>query len=63
VFQPALGRVADVWSLGTGYIVSGALFLIQLPFVLRVKAMGLDADVVNQPSDSVVEVTPDPPTP
>jgi MFS family permease len=55
VFQPALGRVADVWSLGTGYIVSGVLFLFQLPFVLKVKAMGLDADVVSQPDKSSAE--------
>jgi MFS family permease len=61
VFQPALGRVADVWSLGTGYIVSGALFLFQLPFLLRVKAMGLEADAVGKPSDTLIEVPPDPP--
>ena len=55
VFQPALGRVADVWSLGIGYIVSGALFLLQLPFLFRVKAMGLDADVVSQPDQAPAE--------
>lgn len=49
VFQPALGRVADVWSLGTGYIVAGALYVIQLPFLFKVRAMGLDADVVSPP--------------
>lgn len=55
VFQPALGRVADVWSLGIGYMVSGALFLLQLPFLLRVKAMGLDADVVSHPDQAPAE--------
>jgi hypothetical protein len=47
--------------LGTGYIVSGALFLFQLPFLLRVKAMGLEADAVGRPSDTLIEVPPDPP--
>jgi len=46
VIQPALGRVADVYSLGTGYIVAGVLYVIRLPFVVAVKRMGLDADEV-----------------
>ena len=59
VSQPALGRVADVWSLGTGYIVAGVLFAFQLPFLARVKSMGLDADKV-QPLDSApVAAQPD----
>lgn len=44
VVQPALGRVADVWSLGVGYVVGGVIYLIQLPFVLGVRRLGLDAD-------------------
>lgn len=44
VSQPALGRVADIYSLGTGYIVAGVLYIAQLPFILRVRAMGLEAD-------------------
>jgi sugar phosphate permease len=46
VAQPALGRVADVYSLGTGYIVAGALYAIRLPFVVAVRRMKLDADIV-----------------
>jgi len=46
VSQPALGRVADVWSLGIGYIVAGALYVIRLPFVLAVRRMDLPADRV-----------------
>ncbi len=49
VAQPALGRVADVWSLGTGYVVAGILYAFQLPFLLRVRSMGLDADRVGGP--------------
>jgi MFS family permease len=48
VAQPALGRVADVWSLGVGYIVAGALYAIRLPFVIAVKRMGLEADRVKR---------------
>lgn len=44
VAQPALGRVADVWSLGVGYMVSGAIYVIQLPFVLAARRMRLEAD-------------------
>ena len=46
VAQPALGRVADVFSLGFAYVISGIVFLIQLPFVWAVRRMGLEADAV-----------------
>lgn len=44
VSQPLLGRVADIYSLGTGYLVAGVLYIAQLPFILKVKAMDLPAD-------------------
>lgn len=46
VFQPTLARVADVYSLGVGYVVAGCLYLVQFPFIWVVKRMGLPADVV-----------------
>jgi MFS family permease len=49
VSQPALGRVADVFSLGTGYVVAGILYAIRLPFVLAVRRMRLPADDVAAP--------------
>ena len=49
VFQPALGRVADVWSIGIGYVIAGVLFAVQLPFLVAVKAMKLDADRITAP--------------
>jgi MFS family permease len=55
VAQPALGRVADVYSLGIGYVVAGALYAIQLPFIWAVRKMGLPADRVARP---VVEPVP-----
>jgi hypothetical protein len=50
VAQPALGRVADVYSLGTGYVVAGALYALRLPFVIAVRRMRLPADTVLQPT-------------
>jgi len=52
VIQPALGRVADVYSLGLGYIVAGALSILQLPFIWTVRRMGLAADHVAEPAES-----------
>jgi MFS family permease len=52
VAQPALGRVADVYSLGVGYIVAGVVYAIRLPFVLAVRRMGLAADRVSPPASS-----------
>jgi MFS family permease len=46
VAQPALGRVADVFSLGAGYVVAGVVYAIGLPFILAVRKMRLPADLV-----------------
>jgi MFS family permease len=35
VSQPALGRVADVWGYGPSYMMSGAISVLALPFILR----------------------------
>lgn len=53
VAQPALGRVADVWSLGVGYAVAGVLYAGQLPFLWAVRRLGLDADRVQKPTDDL----------
>ena len=44
VIQPTLGKVADVYSLGVGYVVAGLLYVLKLPFVVAVRRMGLAAD-------------------
>ncbi|HUF14135.1 MAG TPA: MFS transporter, partial [Longimicrobiales bacterium] len=44
--QPALGKSADVWSLGVGYLMSAGLFALSVPFVVAVRRMGLAADRV-----------------
>jgi MFS family permease len=51
VAQPVLGRVADVYSLGLGYVLAGALYAVQLPFLWAVRRMRLPADSVVKPSD------------
>ena len=53
VSQPALARVADVYSLGVGYVVAGILYLAQFPFIWVVRRMGLGADEVVKPADVV----------
>lgn len=52
VAQPALGRVADVWSLGTGYVVAGALYAVRVPLLLGVR-------LLRQPADAIVPATTD----
>jgi len=52
VAQPALGRVADVYSLGIGYVVAGLIYVVQLPFLFAARKMGLPADRVRKPVDA-----------
>jgi MFS family permease len=52
VAQPALGKVADVWSLGIGYVVAGVLYAIRLPFILAVRRMDLPADHIEPLPDT-----------
>ncbi len=54
VSQPLLGRAADIYSLGTGYVIAGFLYLLQLPFILKVRGMNLPAD------QTAVDVEPSP---
>lgn len=44
IAQPALGRVADVYSLGFGYIVAGIVYSLRIPLVVALRRMGLAAD-------------------
>jgi hypothetical protein len=54
VVQPALGRVADVFSYGTGYIAAGAIYGLALPFMVAVRRMGLRADRLTDEPTPVV---------
>ena len=42
--QPALGKVADVWSYGTSYLVGGAIQVLALPFLLLSRRESAAAD-------------------
>ena len=53
VSQPALGRVADVYSLGLAYVVAGAAYIVQLPFLWALRRMRLPADRVARPLEAV----------
>jgi MFS family permease len=60
VAQPGLGKVADVWSYGTSYVVSAGIELLALPFVAlaRRERAALDRNGdgdVAEPSPSPVE--------
>jgi MFS family permease len=44
VVQPALGRVADVWSYGTSFAVGGVIQLVAIPLVLRSRRVSGAAD-------------------
>ena len=55
VTQPVLGKVADVYSLGIGYIVAGGIYVLGLPFMIAVRRMGLAADrATRQPQPPIV---------
>jgi len=49
VAQPALGRVADVYSFGLGYAVAGVLYALQIPFLWAARQLKLPADRVLKP--------------
>ena len=48
VLQPMLGRVADVWSYATSYLVGGAIELLALPFVLLARRQRVEADEIGK---------------
>ncbi|MEX0826213.1 MAG: MFS transporter [Acidimicrobiia bacterium] len=52
--QPTLGRVADVWSYGTSYVVGAAVQLMAVPFLLLARKQ-------NASSDTIGEDEPEPP--
>lgn len=46
VFQPLLGKVADVWSYPISYLFSGFITLASYPFILLVKREQTKADII-----------------
>lgn len=48
VFQPALGKVADVYSYSASYMVSGAISAFAVPFMLLAKKENAESDLIKK---------------
>jgi MFS family permease len=48
VFQPGLGKAADVYSYGTSYIIAGSIQLLALPFILLARKERAKGDTVEK---------------
>jgi MFS family permease len=46
VIQPALGKVADVWSYSASYLVAAGVHLLGVPFVVLARRTQASADPV-----------------
>ena len=46
VAQPALGRVADVWSYGASYVVSAAVQAAAIPFIAMARRENAASDPI-----------------
>lgn len=53
VIQPGLGKVADVWSYGISYLVSGAIQLMALPFIVLAKRENAASDPIEKGGPAV----------
>jgi len=51
VIQPALGRVADVWSYGTSYVVAAGVQAISIPFLALARRQDAVGDPIRTPGD------------
>lgn len=57
VFQPALGKVADVWGYPASYIVSGVFQLLALPFILLARREKASSDNIEKGEKPEVPVS------
>jgi MFS family permease len=48
VFQPALGKVADVWGYPASYIASAAIQLLALPFMVLALRVRAPSDIIQR---------------
>jgi len=48
VFQPVLGKVADVWSYSTSYVVGAGIELLALPFILLARRERAPSDPIRE---------------
>lgn len=54
VFQPGLGRVADVWSYGTSYVVAAGVQALAVPFLALARAQNAPGDPITDPGEGNV---------
>jgi MFS family permease len=52
--QPTLGRVADVWSYGTSYVVGAAVQVAAVPFLLLARRQNASSDTIAEESAAEV---------
>lgn len=50
VFQPALGKAADVWSYAASYVVSAGIQLLALPFIVFARQQQPESDIIETPT-------------
>jgi MFS family permease len=53
VFQPALGKVADVWSYATSYVIGAVVELMALPFLLLARKESACSDPMSEESKAI----------
>ena len=58
VTQPALGRVADVWSYGTSYVVGAAISALSIPFIVLARREHAASDPITPGSAAVPVAEP-----
>jgi MFS family permease len=59
VAQPVLGRVADVWSYPTSYVVSGVISAFALPFLALARAQRTPTDTAVTTTDTPLPIPPE----
>lgn len=52
IFQPALGKAADVWGYPASYILSAAVQLLALPFVLLARREKAPSDAIQKGTEA-----------
>ena len=60
VIQPALGKVADVWSYSASYMVGAAIGLLALPFILMAKRTHASSDPITDDKPTSTSASSEP---
>jgi MFS family permease len=51
VFQPALGRAADVWSYSVSYLITAGVQALAIPFLILARREKVSSDVIEPPTE------------